>query len=147
MDESLSQRSPVPGWYLVAALAALLFEAFGCYSYLTDVTRSSEALAGLPLDQRMMMEAMPSWIYAAYAIAVWSGLAGAVGLIVRRRWAIPALGLSLLAILIQFGGIFLVPRLRQVTPPEAMVVPLAIIAIAAAIYWLAHHALRRGWLR
>lgn len=147
MDESLSQRSPVPSWYLVAALAALLFEAFGCYSYLTDVTRSSEALAGLPLDQRMMVEAMPAWIYAAYAIAVWSGLAGAVGLIVRRRWAIPALGLSLLAILIQFGGIFLVPRLRQVTPPEAMVVPLAIIAIAAAIYWLAHHALRRGWLR
>lgn len=147
MDESLTQRSPAPGWYMVAAVAALLFEAFGSYSYLTDVTRSETALAALPLDQRMMMEAMPAWIYAAYAIAVWSGLAGAVGLVVRRRWALPALGLSLLAILIQFGGIFLVPKLRQVTPPEAMVVPLAIILIAAAIYRLAHHALRRGWLR
>lgn len=147
MDETQSARSPAPGWFMAAALAALLFEAFGGYSYLTDVTRSSEALAALPLDQRRMVEAMPSWIYAAYAVAVWAGLAGAIGLVVRRVWAVPFLAVSLLAILVQFGGIWLVPRLRQVTPPEAMLVPAAIIAIAAAIYWLAHHARRRGWLR
>jgi len=145
MDEQT--QSAVPTWFWIAAGLALLFEAFGCYSYLTDVTRSPEAMAQLPLDQRRMMEAMPSWIYAAYAVAVWGGLIGTIGLLLRRRWAVPALGLSLLGVIVQFGGIFAVPKIRQVTPSDAMIVPLVIIAICALIYGLAHHSRRRGWLR
>ncbi len=135
-----------PAWYMAAAGAALLFELFGCYSYLADVTRSPEALARLPLDQRAMMQAMPQWIYGAYAIAVWVGLVGAIGLLLRRRWAVPALGVSLLAVIVQFGGIFLTPAIRQVMPSDAVVVPIAIIVICALIFGFARRAQRRGWL-
>ncbi|WP_347716555.1 hypothetical protein [Sphingomonas sp.] len=135
---------PAPSWFTAAAVAAILFELFGCIAYVMQVTQDRSQL---PLDERMMWNYTPWWMVAAYAVAVWVGLAGAVGLILRRRWSIPALGLSLLAVIVQFGGIYAVPRLRQVTPPSALLVPLGIIAAAAAIYALAHHANHRGWLR
>ena len=81
------------------------------------------------------------------AVATFAGLVGAIALVARRRWSIALLGLSLLAVIVQFGGIYAVPRLRKVVPPDAMLVPLVIITICALIYALAFHADRRGWLR
>ena len=65
----------VPGWFWAGAVMALLWEAFGCFMYVSQVTTDP---ATLPIDQRTMWEASPSWMIAAYAIAVWVGLIGAV---------------------------------------------------------------------
>ena len=133
-----------PPWFKIAAWAAVAWEAFGCFMYIQQMTLDRTQL---PLDQRMMWNWTPWWIVAAYAIAVWIGLIGAGGLVLRRLWAIPTLGLSLLAVIVQFGGVFFVPRLRQSTSPGDMLVPLVITIVCAAIYALAHLAHHRGWLR
>lgn len=147
LDTGSSPRplaNPVAGWFTAAAVGAILFELFGCIAYVMQVTQDQSQL---PLDQRMLWNNTPAWMIAAYATAVWVGLAGAVAMLLRRRWCIPALGLSLLAVIVQFGGVFAVPGLRHVTPPSAMIVPLALIATSSAIYALAHLANNRGWLR
>ena len=146
MDE-VETRGAVPIWFWILAGLALLFEVFGCYSYLTDVMRSAEALAALPLDQRAMMQAMPPWIYAAYATAVWAGLAGAVLLLMRRKLAEPLLLVSLIAVVVQFGGVLLVPKIREVTPDGAFTAPIIIFVICYGIYMLARLSRKRGWLR
>lgn len=141
------QQRPAPGWFWALALLALLFEAFGIYAYLTDVTRSAEDLASLPVDQRALREATPGWIFAAYAIAVWSGLAGAVLLLMRRRHAVPLLLLSLIAVVVQFGGTLLLSDLRGAMPPVAFTLPIAIALVAYGIWHFARSARRHGWLR
>jgi hypothetical protein len=144
-DEALPPAaSAVASWFVPAAVAAILFEAIGVATYLFAVLRDKSTL---PLVERLLWIQTPAWIIGAYAIAVWSGLAGAIGLTLRRTWSIPLLGLSLLAVLVQVGGSFFVPQLRGLTQPGAMITPLAIVAASAAIYALAHLAHRRGWLR
>ena len=144
MDEQVQTSTSVPGWFWAAAGLALLFEAFGCFMYLTQVTTDP---ASLPIDQRAMSNATPPWIVAAYAVAVWTGLIGALLLLMRRRLAVPVLLVSLIAVLVQFGGVMLVPALRQVTPDDAFTLPIVIIVVCYGIFMMSRLASRRGWLR
>jgi hypothetical protein len=137
-------QSTVPGWFWIAAVLALLWEAFGCFMYVTQVTTDP---ATLPIDQQAMWNATPPWIVGAYAIAVWVGLFGAVLLLARRRLAEPLLLLSLVAVVVQFGGVLLVPALREVTPDSAYTLPLIIFVVCYGIWMLARRARKQGWLR
>ena len=133
----------VPGWYWAVALAALLFEGLGCFMYLAQVGADP---ASLPLDQQAMWQATPKWMLAAYAAAVWVGLLGAFALLLRRRIAVLLLGVSLIAVCIQFGGVLLVPALREAMPSDALIVPTFIILIALGLFRFARIAARRGWI-
>ncbi|MCY7397843.1 MAG: hypothetical protein LH466_03255, partial [Sphingomonas bacterium] len=106
----------VPAWFWICAAAAVLFEAFGCTMYLAQVTMDH---ASMPLDQRAMWDATPTWMVAAYATAVWVGLVGGALLVMRRKLAVPVLLVSLIAVIVQFSGLFLVPQLRQTIPDTA----------------------------
>ena len=144
LEEQVQASTSVPGWFWGAAGLALLFEAFGCVMYLTQVTTDP---ATLPIDQQAMWNATPVWIVGAYAVAVWVGLVGAVLLLMRRKAAVPVLLVSLVAVVVQFGGVMLVPALRQVTPDDAFTLPIVIIVACYAIFMLSRLAGRRGWLR
>jgi uncharacterized membrane protein YhdT len=113
MDNESTGTGAVPTWFWVAAALALMFEAAGCFMYLAQVSADR---ATLPLDQRAMWDATPTWMVTAYAIAVWVGLAGAALLLMRRKLAVPLLLVSLLAVIVQFSGLFLVPQLRETVP-------------------------------
>jgi hypothetical protein len=139
-------KSGVPGWYWLVAVAALLFEAVGCYAYFLEVMRSPAEVASLPLDQRRLIELTPVWITGAYAVAVWVGLMGAVGLLLRRRFAVLALLVSLVAIVVQFGGILLVPALRSSIPSDQLLGPIIIFVIAYGLWQFATMSRKRGWL-
>ena len=143
----IREARPVPAWFWLVAVLALLFELFGCYAYLTDVTRSQETLAQLPIDERARWQATPWWIFAAYGTAVWIGLFGSILLLMRRRHAEIMLLISLIAVVVQFGGVLLVRELREVTPPDAFTLPIVITVIVYGIWHFSRHARKRGWLR
>jgi hypothetical protein len=141
-----AEDSNVPVWYWVAAILALLFEALGCFFYLAEVRMTPEQIASLPLDQAAMLSARPAWYYAAFAGAVWVGLTGTVGLLLRRAWAVPALLISLICVIVQFSAILIVPEMRDVSS-DALLGPILVTLVCYAIYMLARLAKRRGWLR
>jgi hypothetical protein len=143
MDQINPER-PAPGWFTIAAIAALLFELAGCAMYLMQVSVDP---ASLPLDQRAMWNAAPSWMIAAYAVAVWVGLIGAIMLLMRRRLAEKLLLLSLVAVIVQFSALLLVPELRNLTTSDALLLPFVIIVAAYVIWHFAWTSRRAGWLR
>lgn len=138
--------STVPIWYWVAAILALLFECIGCFVYLSEVRLTQEQIAMLPLDQAAMRNALPAWYYAAFAVAVWVGLIGTVGLLLRRAWAVPALLISLIAVIVQYSAILIVPDMRNISS-DALLGPVLIALTCYGIYMLARLAKRRRWLR
>jgi hypothetical protein len=141
-----AEGSQIPAWYWVAAVLALLFECLGCFFYLAEVRLTPEQIAMLPLDQAAMLSARPAWYYAAFAGAVWVGLTGTVGLLLRRAWAVPALLISLIAVVVQFSAILIVPEMRNVSS-DALLGPILVTLACYGIYMLARIAKRRGWLR
>lgn len=142
MDDQLATR-PIPGWFKFAAGASILFMLIGCAGYVMDVTADP---ASLELDQRALMDARPMWQVAAYALAVWVGLAGAILLFLRRKLAEPLLLVSLIACVFTFLPYFVVPAVRDLVTTNDIAFGLAIIAITWTIFWLARNSKRRGWL-
>ena len=141
--EEVATKPGAPAWYWATAVAALLFEAAGAFLFANSLTLDP---ATLPLDQRAVYEATPQWMTIAWALAIGAGLLGAIGLILRRRFAEPALLISLVAVVVQFSGIFLVKQLRELTPEEQLLMPVVILMLAYAFWQAAKLARRRGWL-
>jgi hypothetical protein len=144
-DESApAEATTTPAWYWLVAAACLLFEGAGAYLFANSLTLDP---ATLPLDQRAVFEATPQWMTIAWAIAIGSGLLGAIGLLLRRRFAEPLLLISLIAVAVQFSGIFLVKQLRELTPEDHLMVPIVILLFAYGFWQSSKLARRSGWLR
>jgi hypothetical protein len=143
MEERFGPR-PVASWFMVAAVAALLFMVLGCVSYLMHVFADPSTM---PLDQRAAYAAEPAWVTGAYAVAVWVGVAGAILLLMRRRLAESALLISLVATLIWLAGLVVVRDLRENMSANDLLVAIVVTALTWTIYWFARHSRMRGWLR
>ena len=140
MDQINPER-PAPRWFTLAALAAVAWEIVGCAMYLMQVRVDP---ASLPVDQRALWDAAPTWMIAAYAVAVWIGLVGAILLVMRRRLAEKLLLVSLIAVLVQFSALLLVPELRNLTTSDALFLPFVIIVACYVIWHFAFTARRAG---
>jgi len=152
MQDVQTAKAPVHLW--IVGLLALLWNGFGCYDYLMTRMRNLEYFRSMAPDSDP--EAMLAWVdgfpfYAQFGwgLGVWMGLLGSILLLVRNRWAVPVLGLSLLGAVVGLGyQIFL-----AAPPPPPMdegamtMLPWVIILIAAALYFYAHRQKQAGVLR
>ena len=129
--------SPAPVWLRAVALLALLWNLFGVYAYLQTVG----ALPGG--DPTMSAGTMPTWVTGAFAISVFSGALGSLGLLLLKRWAKLLLLLSLLCLLAQDLWAFVLSEGR---PDKDPILPIVINLVAILLVWLAYTADRRGWL-
>jgi hypothetical protein len=107
----------------------------------------SAALARLPAAQREIWAAMPGWAVGAYAVAVWAGLLGGLGLLLRRSWAGLAFAASLAGVIVQFGWVFLATPILETVGASAAAFPVFILVVAVALLWYSGFAAKRGWLR
>lgn len=143
MDDRFAPQ-PVAGWFKFAAIASVIFMGIGCAGYLASVLTDP---ASMPVDQRNLMEARPIWMIAAYAIAVWVGLVGALLLLMRRRPAEPLLLVSLVAAVLTFLPYAVIPAVSDLVTTNDIAVAVVVLAITWTIYWFARHSRQRGWLR
>ncbi|HEX8238531.1 MAG TPA: hypothetical protein VF574_02200 [Allosphingosinicella sp.] len=135
-----------PTWFWIAAVLGLLWELFGVAMYLTQVGVLPSS-ADMSEAERSLMETSPMWLTGLFAIAVFGGAIGTLGLLLRKRWSRPLLVLSLVAVILQFGGWLLLTDAIRVIGPSVFLMPAIIVAVAILLAWLAMVAVRRGWLR
>jgi len=135
----------VPKWYLPVTIVALIWNLLGCAAYLADVTTSPEAVAKMTPVQQQMYASRTAWGVGATATAVWFGAAGCVGLILRKRWAMPLLVISLLGVLVQDFAIFVASKVGAQAGAMAFVLQGLVLVVAIRLVLLARSAAAKGW--
>lgn len=143
MTDRRFSPQPLAGWYMIGAVAALLFAIAACAAFVVDLRTDPTTL---PLDQRAAFVARPLWMVVGYGIAVGTGLAGALMLLLRRKIAQPLLLVSLAGAAVTFLPFVLVPAVRDNITTNDIAVAIVILAISWTIFWFARHSSQRGWL-
>lgn len=119
----------------------------GLVMWVSNMMVDEAALAALPANHREYFETYPAWLNWLNTIAEWVGLAGAIGLLLRKAWSVPALLVSAVCLLLQFvGGFVATNGLALVGALYAVVIPAVVTAIGFACWWYADRAKKRGWL-
>jgi peptidoglycan/LPS O-acetylase OafA/YrhL len=139
-------RTPTHLW--IVGLMATLWNAFGCFDYLMTQTRNAQYLANFTDPQRAYFDSFPLWMEAVWAFGVWGGLAGALLLLARSRYAVAAFAVSLAGLAVSS-----VYQYVLATPPEDMMtgamigMNLALWAVAVGLLVYALRMRGRGVLR
>ena len=135
-----------PVWFKVVAVLALLWNLLGCLAFFSDLLLSPEDLAKLPEAQQALYAARPGWAVAATAIAVFGGALGSIGLLLGKKWTLPVFVLSLLGILVQDFGLFVLADGASLAGPVAVVMQAVVLAVGIALVLLSRKGIARGWL-
>lgn len=145
MSEKSNTKPPV--WFWIVSILALLWNLMGVMSYLEQAYMTDEIKAQYTAEQLTLMEGIPAWVTAAFALAVWGGLLGCIALLFRKRWAKPLLMLSLIAILIQMAYSFFMTNAAEIYGLiPGIIIPLLVIIIAIALVQFARIAEKRHWI-
>ena len=146
MATTAETRTPAHLW--IVGILALCFNGLGCIDYTLTNLKNPAWLAKMPPDQIAYMATLPAWLTAFWAIGVWGGLAGAILLVLRSRYAVWALGLSLVGAVVGMGYQMFVAKM----PPSMKAgaggyMPWVIIVIAALFYAYSVNAEKKALLR
>jgi len=144
MTTVIAASRPVSYW--VIAVLALLWNLLGVAMFCITLLATPEQLAAMPVEQRRILDATPGWMQVAYGVAVFGGVLGAIGLLLRRRWAATFFLLSLVGLVVQVLGAFLATPAWEVLGPSGLVMPIVLLVIALFLLSYSRRAAARGWL-
>jgi len=136
----------LPKWFKAVALAAIAWNALGCFAYLSDVRMTAEDLAALPPQVQALYASRTAWAVSATAVAVWAGLLGSLGLFLRKRWATPLLLASLLGVIVQDVGLFVLSDAAAITGPSAYGLQGLVLLVSIGLVMLGRKGALLGWL-
>jgi len=136
----------IPKWYMPVSILALVWNVIGVIAFFGEVSKGPEFIATLPEAERALYENQPLWAVIAFAVAVFGGAIGSVGLVLKKRWALLAFLISIVGLLIQMFHSLVLAKVADVYGPGSIVMPILLIAIAFMLVRLARVATNKGWL-
>ena len=151
MATTAHSRAPIHLW-IIGGIAAL-WGAFGGYDYIMTRMRDTEYLGEMMpgVDPNAFLDwidGFPIWADFGWGLGVWGGLIGAILLLMRNRYAVWAMGLSLVGAVLGLGyQIALAPPLAGAEGPMFEVMPYVIILVALALFLYARAMEKKGVLR
>lgn len=137
---------PNTAFWIIAVLA-LLWNLIGIFFWVSEYFLMTEEIkATLSPEQIELMDSAPAWNIYIYGIAVFGAVLASILLLVRKKLAVGLFGISLIAILIvQAYWVFAMDTVGKMGP-QALLMPLIVIAVAIFEYFYSKGAARNGWL-
>ncbi|THV59076.1 hypothetical protein EZV76_09535 [Flagellimonas alvinocaridis] len=136
-----------PVWFWVVSTIALLWNLMGVFNYLNQAFNQQAILESLDQAQREVFEGIPAWATAAFAIAVFSGLIGSIGLLLRKKWARPFFIISLITAVAQFIHWLFISNAVEAFGTSTYGMPIIVIIIGLYLVFFSKKGIDKGWLK
>jgi len=131
--------------YWLVVILSFLWYAVGVFNYLAQAYMTDETLVSFPDEVQLYYTNLPAWVTAAFALAVFGGLLGSVGLFLRKKWASFLFLGSFFAIVAQQFHSFFVQDFIEITIEKA-IMPLLILIIALYMIYYSRKSETEGLL-
>ena len=137
-----------PKWFWVVSIFFILWNLMGIFSFYTHTFISNEALAKLPINEREIYSQYPLWTTIAFAIAVSTGMIGAIGLVLKKKWSKTAFVISLMAIIPQMiQNVFFTSAIEVYGASEAITMPVLVVVFGVFLVWFSMLGIKKDWLK
>ncbi|ANP47613.1 hypothetical protein [Candidatus Viadribacter manganicus] len=148
MSDTTTIRPSAP-WHLWAVgVVAVLWNAFGCYDYVTTRLGGADYLRGFFSEPQVEYYMnMPLWADIVWPIGVWGGLIGAVLLLARSKWALHAFIASLVAFVLSLVHMYVLSNGGELFGTAQYPIQATILALCLVFAWYAWAMSKRGLLR
>ena len=144
--ESSDKTSP-PVWFWVISIIALLWYLMDMSAFSMRVLMTDDFIKAMPENQQHLYRNMPLWVNIVFAGEVFGGALGCVGLLLRKKWALPLFVVSILGVLSQTFHVYFLSDAISIMGTPAVVMPLLAILIGIGMIVLAKSAISKGRLR
>ncbi|MDT8436651.1 MAG: hypothetical protein RRA92_07830 [Gemmatimonadota bacterium] len=144
-EDGVASRPPRHLW--IVGILALLWNLMGAYDYLMTETQNESYMGKFTPEQLDFFYGFPTWVVAAWAIAVWGGLLGTVLLLLRKRLAAPVFLVSFLAMVLTSLHNFVLSDGAAVMGGGGVAFSGVIFVVALALWLYARAMAKRGVLR
>ncbi len=144
MNETISK---VPRHLWIVGVLAVLWNAIGAFDYAATQLRIESYMSQFTPEQLEYFYGFPAWTVAAWAIAVWGSLLASIGLLLRKRWAVPLFGIVLVGMALTAIHNFLLSDGMRIMGSGGAMFTVVIWIIAIALFFYARAMAARGVLR
>ena len=139
------QSKPTFLFWIISGLATL-WNIFGVMAYLGQAYMTDEMMSGLSETEQLYYSNLPSWVVSAFALAVFAGFFGCLGLFLRKKWAFYLFNLSFLALLVQTYYNFFVQNYIEIQGPK-IILPFITFLVAIFLIYFSKSKIKSGVLR
>lgn len=151
MAETVYRSPPVLFW--IVSIALLLWGLGGASIYVAyfietsdEFARTAETAANREAYAEYV-ENIPAWAIAVGIIAAVTRLLGAIGLLLRRTWALPLYVVSLVFFLLALYRAFVLADVASVMSGQHVAIELVFVVLGVFATWFAHVGKSKGILR
>lgn len=122
--------------FWIIGVIALLWNGMGVNAYLQSAFKTEAATAELNVDQIALVDSLPAWMTALFAIAVFSGILGSIALLMRKKIASTLFLVSFLTATVQqLYWLFGTDAVETFSEKQPYLMPILIIVFAAFLMW------------
>lgn len=140
-------NNKTPIWFWIVAILCLLWNIMGVLSFFAHTFITEEAIALLPEKEQALYSEYPFWVTIIFAIAVFSGFFGAVGLLLKKKWAKLMFVVSICAIIPQMAhNVFFTSSIEVYGMVQACLMPTLVVLFGLCFLWFSSVATKKNWL-
>jgi hypothetical protein len=140
-----NDKTPIHLW--IIGILALLWNAVGAFDYFATQTKMESYMGNFTPEQLDYFYGFPAWMDAAWAIAVWGSLLGALALLMRKTWAVTLFGVAILGLLVSSIYNFVIADGAAVMGNEGVIFTAIIWVVALLLFFYARAMASRKVLR
>ena len=140
-------KSKVSKFYWVITIIGLLWNAMGVYQFLVTIAAPKTYADTYNEAPLTLIENLPDWYLAIYAIAVFTALLGCLFLMLKNTLAIPSFLLSVCTIIIMFSYWLFFTDAPRLFGSAVYFMPLVVFVIALALYFFSRKMKSQGVLK
>jgi len=140
-----SNQVKLPITFWIVGVIAILWNLAGIANFGLQVFMEDTMTAAMNPEQKELIANNPAWMKIIFGVATIAGLVGSIGLIIRKKWCVPVLLASLIAVMIQMGYSSFFTNALEVMG-QSPVFPAMVVAFSVILWYYARRSDARGYL-
>lgn len=142
---STVEKTPVHLW--IVGFLALLWNSVGAFDYLATQLQLESYMSQFTAEQLDYFYAFPTWMVAAWAIAIWGSIFGSLSLLLRKAWAVWLFGVAIAGMVVSSYYNFVMSNGIEIMGTTGAIFTGVIWIIALLLFFYARAMEKRGVLK